>query len=134
MALAGFAEHVLHLSRCNPDMVYVHQDSGLVNVSYFKFDVDDQTGELDSNRPVSFRITPNITEFITPVGVSGPLTASMIAAARCLIQPSFKIQSILRAILRDEIINWNKKNTSASSSNTGLATNPFLPFLHVNNH
>ena len=71
VALAGFAEHVLHLSRCNPDMVYVHQDSGLVNVSYFKFDVDDQTGELDSNRPVSFRITPNITEFITPVGVSG---------------------------------------------------------------
>ena len=46
----------------------------------------------------------------------------MIAAARCLIQPSFKIQSILRAILRDEIINWNKKNTSASSSNT--ATTP----------
>ena len=65
---------------------------------------------------------------------AGPLTASMIAAARCLIQPSFKIQSILRAILRDEIINWNKKNTSASSSNTGLATNPFLPFLNVNNH
>ena len=71
MALASFAEHVLHLSRCNPDMIYIHQDSGLVNVSYFKFDVDDQTGELDSNRPVSFRLTPNVTEFITPVGVSG---------------------------------------------------------------
>ena len=74
MALAGFAEHVLHLSRCNPDMLYIHQDSGLVNVSYYKFDVDDQTGELDSNRPVSFRLTPNITEFITSVGVSGMYT------------------------------------------------------------
>ena len=36
MALAGFAEHVLHLSRCNPDMLYIHQDSGLINISYFK--------------------------------------------------------------------------------------------------
>jgi hypothetical protein len=31
------------------------QDSGLVNISYFKFDVDDVSGELDSNRPVPFR-------------------------------------------------------------------------------
>jgi hypothetical protein len=29
-----------------------------------------------------FRLTPNLTELITNVGVSGPLTASMIAAAR----------------------------------------------------
>lgn len=25
--------------------MYVHQDSGLVNISYFKFDVDDTTGK-----------------------------------------------------------------------------------------
>ena len=31
------------------------QDSGLMNVAYYKFDVDDTTGELDSNRPVPFR-------------------------------------------------------------------------------
>lgn len=44
LALASFAEYVLHLTRLNPDMMYVHQDSGLLNVSYFKFDVDDTTG------------------------------------------------------------------------------------------
>lgn len=38
------------------------------------------------------RLTPNLTELITNVGVSGPLTASMIASARCLVHPSFKIQ------------------------------------------
>jgi hypothetical protein len=46
LSLACFAEYVLHLTRLNPDMMYIHQDSGLVNVSYFKFDVDDTTGEL----------------------------------------------------------------------------------------
>ena len=82
LALSGFVEYVLHLSRLNPDILYIHQDSGLMNVSYFKFDVDDVTGELDSNRPVPFRLTPNLTEMITSMGVSGPLTASTIAAAR----------------------------------------------------
>lgn len=48
LSLAGFAEYVLHLTRLNPDMMYVHQDSGLLNVSYFKFDVDDATGMLCS--------------------------------------------------------------------------------------
>lgn len=44
LSLACFAEYVLHLTRLNPDMMYIHQDSGLVNISYFKFDVDDLTG------------------------------------------------------------------------------------------
>ena len=123
LALAAFAEFVLHLSRLNPDMMYIHQDSGLINISYFKFDVDDVSGKLDSNRPVPFRMTPNITEFVTSVGVKGPLTASMISAARCFVQPSFKIASILRAVLRDEMIAWNKKNgggnSNAASANNG---------------
>ncbi len=112
LALADFAEYVLHLSRLNPDMMYVHQDSGLVNVSYFKFDVDDVSGDLDSNRPVPFRLTPNLYEFLSEVGVRGPLTASMISAARCLVHPNFKIQAILRAVLRDEMIAWSKKNAA----------------------
>ena len=49
---------------------FVLQDSGLVNISYFKFDVDDVTGELDSNRPVPFRMTPSIVEFVTSIGKS----------------------------------------------------------------
>lgn len=46
MSLACFAEYVLHLTRLNPDMIYIHQDSGLLNVAYFKFDVDDSKGKL----------------------------------------------------------------------------------------
>merc|ERR1712013_467944 len=76
------------------------------------------SGELESNRPVPFRLTPNLTELVTSVGVAGPLTASMIAAARCLSHPSFKIQALLRAVLRDEMIAWNKKNVEPTSSIT----------------
>ena len=44
LALMGFAEFVLHLTRMNPDMIYLHQDCGYVNISNFKFDIDDQSG------------------------------------------------------------------------------------------
>ncbi|XP_074658755.1 transformation/transcription domain-associated protein-like [Tubulanus polymorphus] len=109
LALSGFAEFVLHLTRMNPDMMYLHQDCGFLNISYFKLDIDDQTGELDANRPVPFRLTPNIADFLTPTGVTGPLTAGMVAAARCFVQPQYKLVSLLRAILRDEYITWHKK-------------------------
>ena len=66
-------------------------------------------GELDANRPVPFRLTPNLWEFITPVGVHGVVAHSMIAVARCLVQPQFSINSYFKTILKDELIGWNKK-------------------------
>ncbi|KAG5328830.1 TRRAP protein, partial [Acromyrmex heyeri] len=116
LSLTCFAEYVLHLTRHNPDMMYVHQDSGLINIAYFKFDIDDTSGELDANRPVPFRLTPNIFEFITTIGVCGPLTASAIATARCLVQPTFQLHAILRAILRDEVIATHKRQEDAEGT------------------
>lgn len=114
LALGGFAEFVMHLTRLNPDMIYLHQDSGFMNFSYFKFDVDDISGDLDANRPVPFRLTPNLSEFMTSIGVAGSMTAGMIATARCVAQPNFKLQALLRAILRDEFIAWHKKKQDDS--------------------
>lgn len=85
-------------------MMYLHQDSGLINVSYFKFDVDEVTGELDGNRFVPFRLTPNIVEYLSSIGINGPLTSSAIATARCLVQPNFKV-NLFKNILRDKFLN-----------------------------
>ncbi|KAI8515292.1 hypothetical protein Bbelb_061050, partial [Branchiostoma belcheri] len=109
LALMGFVEFVLHLTRLNPEMLYVAQDCGQLHASYFRFDINDASGDLDANRPVPFRLTPNISDFLTPIGVSGVLTSCMIAAARCFVQPNFKLDSLLRAVLRDELIYWHKK-------------------------
>ncbi|XP_063337572.1 transformation/transcription domain-associated protein isoform X1 [Pelmatolapia mariae] len=115
LALIGLAEFMLHLNRLNPEMLQIAQDTGKLNVSYFRFDINDATGDLDANRPVPFRLTPNISEFLTTIGVSGPLTASMIAVARCFAQPNFKVDGILKAVLRDEIIAWHKKTQEDTS-------------------
>ena len=67
------------------------------------------SGELNANRPVPFRLTPNIAEFLTMIGVTGPLTAAMLVTARCFVYPPYKISSYLAVILRDEYITWHKK-------------------------
>lgn len=108
LALCGFIEFVLHLTRLSPDMIYIHQDSGFINAAYYKFDVSDASGELDQTRPVPFRLTPNIAELVTPIGIQGPMCASMIAVARCFTQTAFT--ALLKPILRDEMITWHKKN------------------------
>ena len=73
----------------------------------------------------------------SPLFVSGPLTASMIAAARCLSHPSFKIQALLRAVLRDEMIAWHKKNSDTSqqagaTSEAGAAAPPQVVQTDIN--
>lgn len=80
-----------------------------MNICYFKFDVDDSSGELDVSRPVPFRLTPNIVEYLSEIGIIGPFTASAVATARCLVQPNFKLPTMLRTILKDEIIAVHKK-------------------------
>ncbi|XP_065666832.1 transformation/transcription domain-associated protein isoform X3 [Hydra vulgaris] len=109
IALAGLIEFVLHLTRLNPEMINIARDCGKVTFNYFRFDIDDIKGELDANRPVPFRLTPNLSEFITPVGINGIMTHCMIAVARCLVQPQFSISSYFKVILKDELIAWNKK-------------------------
>lgn len=56
-------------------------------------------GKLDESRPVPFRLTPNIIEYLSCIGISGPLTASMIAAARCLVYPNFRVSTSIRSSL-----------------------------------
>ena len=83
-----------------------NQDAGLVNLA---FKVDDERGELDSNRPLPFRQTPSLTKMITSVSVAGLLTAGMIAAARyrhfnCFLSASHILQCRISAYITPYLI------------------------------
>ena len=105
-------------------------------------------GLLDANRPVPFRLTPPLQSFITQIGITGPLQLSMLATARCFVQPLYGLENILKAILRDEFIAWKKVRDDfyqrpdikshlfniaiiqVYCTNTGM----FLPYFHTNYH
>lgn len=93
-----------------------------MNVSYFKFDINDDKDEMENSRPMPFRLTPNIAEFVTMFGIWGPLSASIVAAARCFIHPNYKLCSILRTILRDEVVAMQRKRMRESSGSSKVNT------------
>ena len=64
LALMGFAEFVLHLSRMNPDMMYLHQDCGYLNIAYFKFDIDDTSGKIQAYWDVCDCVNLNIAYLV----------------------------------------------------------------------
>ena len=121
MALLGLLEFVLHLTSLKPEMLHVAQDSGLLNVAYFKFDLNEYTGEMEPDRPLPFRLTPNLSEFLTTTGVDGVMNGCMIAASRCFVQPNYKIESLVKAVLRDEAIAWwGKKKLDDAGPQTDI--------------
>jgi transformation/transcription domain-associated protein len=57
-----------------------------------------------------FRFTPNIQEFITPIGIEGLFTSSLMATARCLTEPEFELDQYLCLFVRDELATWHLTN------------------------
>ncbi|ODM88580.1 Transformation/transcription domain-associated protein, partial [Orchesella cincta] len=95
MCLNILAEYAFQLTSLKPEGLNIHPDTGLVNISYFKFDTD------ASQPPVPFRLTSNLYEFMTENGL-----------AKCLTYPNYKLEAILRPILKDEILANLKRNES----------------------
>jgi transformation/transcription domain-associated protein len=89
-------------------MLYIARDTGQLLFLGLKFDTA-ANGQLNGKRVVPFRITPNIAEFIGQIGIAGPLTASIVATARCTVYPSFNFLAILKTILCDELLLRNKR-------------------------
>ena len=107
LALYGLVEYVFFLTRINPDQLYVAQDSGICQNIRLKFDINETTGDFNSDRPVFSRLTPNIVEFITNAGLYGVLNTVKIAASRCFMQSQYHLSWILKAIIKDEIHAWS---------------------------
>ncbi|GBM31549.1 hypothetical protein AVEN_130915-1, partial [Araneus ventricosus] len=54
------------------------------------------------SQDVPFRITPNISTFITPIGILGYVKLAMSATARCFYRHNEKFESVLKAICLNE--------------------------------
>lgn len=57
---------------------------GCLTLLLFFFADYDSSGAVEFKDPVSFRLTPNLQNFITRAGVDGPFLASMRAAAQAI--------------------------------------------------
>jgi transformation/transcription domain-associated protein len=120
LAMYNIAEYVFCLTRTNPDTFYIFQENGMCENIRSKFDFIDANNcaieksfcsswDLNTKKNVPFRLTPNITEFINTFGVYGVQSAVMISMTRCILQPQYNFIWLLRAILKDSVINMINK-------------------------
>ena len=56
-------------------------------------------GVIIAPEPIPFRLTPNLVNFVTPVGITGLFSAALIASAQTVNDPEFRVQVSAKATL-----------------------------------
>ncbi len=64
------------------------------------------SGQISLIEIVPFRLTPNIQEYITPIGVDGVLVSTIVSAARSLTKENSDLNEYLSIFVRDELLLW----------------------------
>eukprot|EP00039_Didymoeca_costata_P006396 m.89800 g.89800 ORF g.89800 m.89800 type:complete len:936 (+) comp13242_c0_seq1:3049-5856(+) len=104
-AMMSFATYVFMMSKGAPHTMRFVLNTGNI-VTWDLLNTFNQHGIIVTPEPIPFRLTPNIVNFITPVGITGLFSASMVAAAHTLIDPEFRIEDYLCCLFRDEMLSW----------------------------
>ncbi|KAG8865557.1 hypothetical protein FRC20_009700 [Serendipita sp. 405] len=88
-----------------PKRVLVSRETGLVGLIDTSFNL-----RVDSPTPdhTPFRLTPNLQEFITPIGIEGLMTSTMLALSRGLLEPEPLVEKQLWLFIRDDFMMWYK--------------------------
>ncbi|XP_063677907.1 transformation/transcription domain-associated protein-like [Bolinopsis microptera] len=102
-ALDCLVQFALFLSSLKPEHIYITQETGTLSTVHYHIPISKETGEFVHEQHIPFRLTPNMITLMGPISLSGPMVFSMIAAARCLIDPKLGTEAILAAILKDEV-------------------------------
>ncbi|CDW54433.1 T complex protein 1 subunit zeta [Trichuris trichiura] len=82
VGLLNFAQYFLFLSPFYLEHLMISMSSGFVSTFHQLFDFN-QAGEMNQNRPIPFRLTPCISEFLA-IGIQGYSLPAMVAGARVL--------------------------------------------------
>ncbi|KAG0350003.1 hypothetical protein BG005_010446 [Podila minutissima] len=106
MASVTFLTYIMSIGHRFPTKWFISLQTGNVWTSDMLPVFSPQTTTFSNSEPVPFRFTPNIQHFITPTGVEGVFTSSLMSIARCLTEPEFEFDQYLGIFIRDELVSW----------------------------
>merc|ERR1712137_274702 len=105
IAMMAFATHVFMLNKGAPHTMKFVLTTGNI-VSWDLMNSFNQKGLIVTSDQVPFRLTPNLVNFVTPVGITGLFSAALVASAQALHDPEFRVQEYCSVILQDELLSW----------------------------
>nr|XP_019007357.1 transformation/transcription domain-associated protein [Kwoniella pini CBS 10737]OCF46138.1 transformation/transcription domain-associated protein [Kwoniella pini CBS 10737] len=106
-ATTMFLTYVCCLSNRTPSRFYISRKTGLMYMTEILPAFAPGQPLIASQEQVPFRLTPNMQNFITRIGIEGVVTAACTAIARCLTQPEFDLSGTLCLFVRDELLIWH---------------------------
>ena len=108
LSVNNITQYALCLTSISPENLELSCNTGCFFVSRQTFDLNTKQSPpaLHYSHTIPFRLTPNITHFISDYNISGPLLSNMIAIIRCYAQPKFGITNLLFVFLRDELMDY----------------------------
>jgi transformation/transcription domain-associated protein len=80
----------LPVSLCTADSIAYDPHPRSSRIAFSHNQDGERTSLLQNDDPVDFRLTPNLQHFMTPTGIEGVLTASLVAIARGLCPPEVR--------------------------------------------
>lgn len=109
-ATATFMSYLFSVGHRTPHKITMSRKTGSVWMTELLPGWNQNNPLLGNGETVPFRFTPNIQDYITPVGVEGLFTSCLMATARSLTEPDLELDQYLSLFVRDELITWHMSN------------------------
>ncbi|KAG1145231.1 hypothetical protein G6F37_006937 [Rhizopus arrhizus] len=109
-ATATFMTYIFSVGNRMPHKVMISRSTGNVWMTEFLPGWNTANPVFGNGEAIPFRFTPNIQDFITPIGIEGPFASSLMATARCLTEPDFQLDQYICLFVRDELATWHLAN------------------------
>ncbi|SNX86514.1 related to TRA1 - component of the Ada-Spt transcriptional regulatory complex [Melanopsichium pennsylvanicum] len=105
-AASSFVTYCLFVSNRLPNRIHISRSSGQVSMSDVVPTFNPTAPQFKSTDPTPFRLSPNLQNFIGPIGIEGVLTSALMALGRTLTEPDRNLEEYLGIFVRDEINFW----------------------------
>ncbi|KAG9303929.1 hypothetical protein G9A89_005839 [Geosiphon pyriformis] len=107
MASLAFMSYILSIGQRHPHKIIISKNTGNIWTTELLPTFSSNAPFLFNAESVPFRLTRSIQHFMTPIGIEGLFTGSLVAIAQCLTEPEFDLEQHLSVFVRDELITWH---------------------------
>ncbi|XP_029341770.1 transformation/transcription domain-associated protein isoform X2 [Acyrthosiphon pisum] len=116
-SLLCFFEYAFNLIKLKPEMLNIDKSNGVAVALYYTFNMSEVHGNLVQNHIIPFRLTPNLTKFITPYRKYQMINC-LTVTGHCLTNSIDDISVVIKLLLKDEFMaNYNIKTHKKISRN-----------------
>lgn len=106
-SLLCFFEYAFNFIKLKPEMLSIDKNNGVPVALFYTFNLSEVHGNLVQNHIIPFRLTPNLTKFITPYRKHQMINC-LTVTGHCLTNSIDDISVVLKLLLKDEFMaNYN---------------------------